>query len=70
MTLSADGSQVIYQSTLETDAVDKTGKVQFPKGRYTVTIDVAKGEQTCPKPRRGLPRTAASLLFPLEQNRR
>ena len=46
MTLSADGSQVIYQSTLETDAVDKTGKVQFPKGRYTVTIDVAKGEQT------------------------
>ena len=46
MTLSADGSQVIYQSTLETDAVDMTGKVQFPKGRYTVTIDVAKGEQT------------------------
>ena len=46
LTLSADGSKVIYQSTLETDAVDKTGKVQFPKGRYTVTIDVAKGEQT------------------------
>ena len=46
LTLSADGSKVIYQSTLETDAVDKTGKVQFSKGRYTVTIDVAKGEQT------------------------
>ena len=32
MTLSADGSQVIYQSTLETDAVDKTGKVPVPQG--------------------------------------
>ncbi len=46
LTISADGSKVLYQSTLETDAVDKTGTVQFPKGRYTVTIDVAKGEQT------------------------
>lgn len=46
LTLSADGSRVIYQSTLETDAVDKTGTVRFPKGRYIVTIDVAKGEQT------------------------
>lgn len=49
--VSEDGSKVYFQSTLENDVYpynpDGTyGKLLFAKGVYTVTLDVATGEQT------------------------
>ena len=49
--ISPDGTQVTYQSTLTedvypTDINGEPGPLLFQKGRYTVTIDRASGEQS------------------------
>lgn len=51
LSVSEDGSQVYYKSILQEDVRPYSpdtghGDVVFPKGVYTVTIDVATGEQT------------------------
>ena len=51
LAISPDGTSVTYQSTLEndvyhTDANGEPEQLLWEKGRYTVTIDRASGEQS------------------------